>query len=85
MRDLASPVGAFAREKCEIGADKEVAPDTLYAAYKVWAEENGHPKVTKQTFGRDLRAAVPAVRRLRPREGAERPYIYAGIALRSDR
>jgi putative DNA primase/helicase len=84
MRDLASPVGAFAREKCEIGANKEVAADTLYAAYKEWADENGHAKATKQTFGRDLRAAVPAVRRLRPREGAERQYIYAGIALRGD-
>ena len=84
MRDLASPVGAFVREKCEIGADKGVAADTLYTAYKVWAEENGHPKVTKQTFGRDLRAAVSAIRRLRPREGVERQYFYAGIALRSD-
>jgi putative DNA primase/helicase len=83
MRDLASPVGAFAREKCEIGADKEVATDTLYAAYKAWADDNGHSKATKQTFGRDLRAAVPAVRRTRPRDGTERPYIYAGIALRS--
>jgi putative DNA primase/helicase len=83
MRDLASPVGAFAREKCEIGADKEVAADTLYSAYKVWADDNGHPKVTKQTFGRDLRAAVPSIRRTRPRDGTERPYIYAGIALRS--
>jgi putative DNA primase/helicase len=83
MRDLASPVGAFAREKCEIGADKEVAADTLYAAYKLWADENGHSKATKQTFGRDLRAAVTTVRRTRPRDGTERPYTYAGIALRS--
>jgi putative DNA primase/helicase len=83
MRDLASPVGAFVREKCEIGADNEVAADTLYAAYKLWADDNGHPKVTKQTFGRDLRAAVPSIRRTRPWGGAERPYIYTGIALRS--
>jgi putative DNA primase/helicase len=83
MRDLASPVAAFAREKCEIGADKEVAVDVLYAAYKVWAEDNGHQKATKQSFGRDLRAAVPAVRKTRPRDETGRPHVYTGIALRS--
>jgi putative DNA primase/helicase len=83
MRDLASPVGAFVREQCEIGADKEVPADALYMAYRLWADENGHSKATKQTFGRDLRAAVTSIRRTRPRDGIERPYIYAGIALRS--
>jgi putative DNA primase/helicase len=59
MRDLASPVGAFVREQCDTGADKQVAVDELYGAFKIWAENNGHAKPTKQLFGRDLRAAVP--------------------------
>ncbi len=59
MRDLASPVGAFVRERCEVGADKTVEIDKLYEAYKTWCEENEHPKPSKQVFGRDLRAAVP--------------------------
>ena len=82
MRDLASPVGAFVREKCEIGANNEIEVDRLYAAYKAWCEENGHRELSKQLFGRDLRAAVPAVRRTRPRDGGDRPYVYAGIDLR---
>jgi putative DNA primase/helicase len=83
MRDLASPVAAFVREKCEIAADKEVDVDRLYAAYKTWCEDGEHPKASKQIFGRDLRAAVPSVRKTRPRDGIDRGNSYAGIALRS--
>jgi putative DNA primase/helicase len=82
MRDLASPVAAFVRERCEIDADKEVEVDKLHAAYKEWCEENEHPKATKQVFGRDLRAAVPTVRKARPRDQDSRHHVYGGIALR---
>src|SRR5262249_33794965 len=82
MRDLASPVAAFVREKCEVGMDREVEVDTLYAAYKTWCEETEHPKLSKALFGRDLRAAMPAIRRIRQRDGDNRQYIYAGIAIR---
>jgi hypothetical protein len=34
-------------------------------------------------FGRDLRASVPTLKRVRPWEG-ERDYVYAGIGLRRD-
>ena len=82
MRDLASPVAAFVREKCDIKPNNEVLVDELYSAYKRWADDNGHSKKAKQTFGRDLRAAVPAVSIKRPRdEGRHR--LYAGIGLRS--
>ena len=56
MRDLASPVAAFVREQCELGPELRIAVDNLYSAYKQWAEDNGHSKRSKQTFGRDLRA-----------------------------
>jgi putative DNA primase/helicase len=82
MRDLASPVAAFVREKCEKGANKDIIIDVLYAAYKEWCEDNGHVKPTKQTFGRDLRAVVPTIRPYRPRDGADRRRRYRGIALR---
>jgi putative DNA primase/helicase len=36
MRDLASPVAAFVREKCKVDATKEVQVDLLYGAYKAW-------------------------------------------------
>ena len=35
----------------------------MYAAYKMWCEDNEHPKASKHVFGRDLRAAVPVYAR----------------------
>ena len=83
MRDLASPVGAFVREQCDTGADKQVAVDELYGAFKIWAENNGHAKPTKQLFGRDLRAAVPSIRVTQPRGSDGKQYrAYSGITRR---
>ena len=81
MRDLASPVGAFVRERCQVDAAKEITVDALYAAYRSWCEDNGHAKATKQNFGRDLRAAVPSVSVKRGREGEARFRVYSGISL----
>jgi putative DNA primase/helicase len=84
MRDLASPIAAFVRDRCEIGPDKEVSVDALYNVYRSWAEDNGHAKKSKHTFGRDLRAAVPSVSVVRPRDKDDkeaRPRVYAGIDL----
>jgi putative DNA primase/helicase len=84
MRDLASPVAAFVREKCELGADKQIDVDVLYTAYKQWAEDNGYEKRSKALFGRDLRAAHPLIRKTRPRDKTgedDRHHVYAGIAL----
>jgi putative DNA primase/helicase len=44
LRDLASPVAAFVRERCETGFDKQVAVDALYDAFKTWCDDNGHAK-----------------------------------------
>jgi putative DNA primase/helicase len=63
MRDLASPVAAFVRERCVIGTDKQIEVQRLYSAYRAWCDENGHVKATKASFGRDLRAAIPSVKR----------------------
>ena len=81
MRDLASPVAAFVRERCHVNAAKEITVDALYAAYRPWCDDNGHAKLSKQNFGRDLRAAVPSVRVTRPREEGARPRVYNGIDL----
>jgi putative DNA primase/helicase len=37
---------------------------------------------TKQTFGRDLKAAIPSLRTTRPRDGDDRYRVYEGIALK---
>jgi putative DNA primase/helicase len=81
MRDLASPVGAFVRERCITGATFQINVDDLYAAFKSWAEDNGHIKHDKATFGRNLRAAVPAITVMRPREAGSRHRTYLGIDI----
>jgi putative DNA primase/helicase len=82
LEDLASPVGAFVRERCEIGAAYTVGVDEIFDAWKTWCEAQGrdHPG-TKQTFGRDLRSALPELRMTQPRAGGERTRAYQGLRL----
>jgi putative DNA primase/helicase len=62
LEDLGSPIGAFIREKCEIGAGRTATIDQLFGAWCQWCQEQGRDKPgTKQTFGRDLRAACPGL------------------------
>jgi putative DNA primase/helicase len=82
LLDLSSPVAAFVRERCRVGADLEVSVGGLWTAWKEWAEDNGHGRGgNRQTFGRDLRAAVPRVRISRPRDGEERHRFYVGLTV----
>jgi putative DNA primase/helicase len=82
MRDLASPVGAFVREKCVVGPNYQIGTDALYAVYKGWADETGHIKKNKEHFGRDLKA-IARVRKQRPRKSADRLHVYVGIDVRN--
>jgi putative DNA primase/helicase len=82
LEDLGSPVGAFVRDECTIGAPMTVPIDVLYDAWKGWSEEHGRHATNAQVFGRDLRAAFPGVRIVRPRaEDGGRQRHYQGIGL----
>ena len=81
MEDLASPVGAFIRDQCVLGAEHSIDTSVLYGNYKQWAENNGHPRKTESVFGRDLRSVRPEVRKARPRIPGARKYTYFGIKL----
>jgi putative DNA primase/helicase len=81
LQELASPVSAFVRDCCEVGAH-QVPVEKVWEAWKVWAEENGHGKGNKQMLGRNLRAARPEVKVVRVREGDERERVYRGLGLR---
>ena len=83
MRDLASPVAAFVREECVLDPRYEIDSKTLYDSYRAWCAENEHFKASKEVFGRDLAAAVPAIKKERPRGKERRHYVYRGIALRT--
>jgi putative DNA primase/helicase len=80
MEDLASPVGAFVRDECIVGAGQRVWMDDLYDAWKRWSEREGRSVVTtRQSFGRDLAAAVPGIAARRNQSYGR---FYEGIGLR---
>jgi putative DNA primase/helicase len=84
LERLTSPVLAFLDDKCELGEGDEVPVDTLFRHWKYWCDgENRNFPGTKETFYRDLHAAVPHVKKIRKRKGDDRPYYYRGIALKN--
>jgi putative DNA primase/helicase len=82
LMDLSSPISAFVRDRCLIDPDAEVDKDRLYKAYRDWCDERGYHKHNLSVFSRDLYAAYPLIRPMKPTtpEG-ERTPIYAGIKL----
>ena len=86
LEELSSPVNAFVRDKCRVKPGAFIDAENLFTAWKRWCERQGrdHPG-TSQTFGRDLRAAVPGVetKQYRATDG-ERRRKFEGIGLRDD-
>ncbi len=85
LEDLASPMAAFLRDRCIVGPDQQVTVDELWATWKAWCEDQSQYNGTKQTFGRDLRAAIPGLRMGRPRDDDEQRHrAYVGVGLRTN-
>jgi putative DNA primase/helicase len=83
MEDLSSPIGAFVRERCEVGPGFEVFVRDLFTEWKSWCEEKGRKDPgNEQTFGRDLRAHLPALDVRQPRDGDKRVRVYVGLKIR---
>ena len=82
IEDLSSPVSAFVRDRCVVGSGHRVAVDALYEAWKDWCDNEGRQTVSnKQTFGRDLAAAVAGITR---RRGTAQQPFYEGITLQKE-
>lgn len=65
-----------------VGPSHCVPVGDLFKAWLRWCEGNGRDSHgTQQTFGRDLLAAVPSIRKTQPRDGATRYRAYEGIGL----
>jgi putative DNA primase/helicase len=84
LEDLGSPVGAFLRDCCRTGPQFRVERSELYRRWCDWCETQGrdHPGAL-ETFGRDLRAALPMIKSTQPRndDGGRRRF-YQGVGLR---
>jgi putative DNA primase/helicase len=90
MEDLSSPISAFIRDRCVVARQHAISAEDLWTAWKRWCSEENYKLSTRQLFGRDLKAALPGIRRVRPRpdgpadrpDDAPRPYVYEGLKLR---
>ena len=83
LEDLGSPISAFLRDRCEIGPKFSVLRDQLYRAWREWCGSQGHDHPsTKETFGRDLRAALPGIKGKRRRTDGVQKRYYLGIGLK---
>jgi hypothetical protein len=82
LEDLASPVGAFVRDRCVVDPERVVDKDELWKAWKEWCSDEGAHPGTKSVLIRDLRASVPGAipRRLVDDDGNRRN-VVAGIRL----
>jgi putative DNA primase/helicase len=83
LQDLASPIGAFIRDRCELDVGHEIPVDELWSAWKLWAEDNGQTVGTKQRLGTNLRAAHAPIKVVQPGSGDNRPRFYRGVTLKA--
>jgi putative DNA primase/helicase len=85
FEDLGSPISAFVREVCEIGAGFETLQAKLFDEWKTWCKSTGRERPgTAQAFGRNLRAAFPWLKVERPRVDGDQMRFWQGIRIRSD-
>lgn len=85
LADMVSPIGGFVRDCCTLGVDERVPISMLYDMWRSWCDLSGrdHPG-TKETFGRNLLAAVPGLKRSRPYIGGVKVPCYVGLRLGAD-
>lgn len=84
LEDLDSPISAFLRDRCVVAPSRGVEAGRLFEVWGEWSNAQGrdHPG-TAQSFGRDLRAAVPVIKVIQRRdEERGRIRMYYGIGLR---
>lgn len=87
LQDLVSPMGAFVKEACVLGADKDGQPhtvvvDDIYRHWNAWAVENGHTvSSSKAKFSSDIRSVVPTLKNYRPAGQARQ---WKGIGMNTD-
>lgn len=84
LADLASPVGAFVRDRCRIEPGCQIERSTLFDAWRRWCDQQGRERPgDAATFGRNLRAVVPSLGDAQPRsDTGERIRVYEGISLK---
>jgi putative DNA primase/helicase len=82
LEAMTSPIKAFIAEKCAIKPQARVLVATLFDAWRIWCHTTGYPHAGNiQSFGKNLRAAFPAIETSRPQGDLTRERYYQGISL----
>lgn len=83
MEDLGSPIGAFLRDRCVVAPGRIVDCQRLFNAWCAWCRDNNRDQPgTVQVFGRDLRAAVPGLSIVQPRDiHGKQVRCYEGVEI----
>jgi len=64
LENLSSPMAPFIRDCCEVGPGKSVEVQELFEVWQDWCHSQNHRAVgNAHSFGRDLRAFLPALGR----------------------
>jgi putative DNA primase/helicase len=86
MRENASPVMTFVRERCNRGPKCRVKIDDIWSAWLRWCEENGQKPGNKQALGSGLRAVEPRLDEERPQagKGKKRHRYYTYVELKPE-
>lgn len=85
LEELGSPISAFIKARCVVSPGLHAPANDVFVAWRDWCEANGRREAgTAQSFGRDLRAAVPGLRIARPRIEGSQVRCYEGIRLLSE-
>lgn len=84
FEDLGSPMGAFVRDCCDVGAGFECRPEELYSRWLSWCNDQNIARPgTVQTFGRDIRSVVSSIRKVQHRNAVGVPErFYGGVGLK---
>jgi putative DNA primase/helicase len=83
LESLSSPIRAFVNERCVEDPAATIKVEALFADWMRWCESMHRENPgNHQTFGRNLRAALPHLRVPRPRHGEKRVRVYQGLRLR---
>ena len=84
LEHLSSPIQKFIEAECFFTPEGGIAVDELYVAWTQWCSREGRSYPgTKATFGRDLRAAFPEIKKRRRNIDGIRPYYYEGLVLKN--
>jgi putative DNA primase/helicase len=80
----ADPLAQWLAVETISGPSAWISQENLHAAYALACTNANRPVITKQMFGRRLRALRPDIREAQRAEEGKRQWVYLGIGLKSE-